>query len=233
MNNPDKRRNKERLYQLFTQVASALANPHRLELVDLLAQAPRTVEELAKEAQMSIANTSQHLQRLKHARLVRDEREGLYVRYRLAAPAVARLWLDVRALAGQQLAEVDDALTAYRPLRNAIATISMAELLERQRNDEVMLIDVRPAVEYEHGHLPGAISLPLEQLERRLAELPEDKLIVAYCRGPYCVYADEALALLVNQGWTVARLEEGVLEWRLAGYESMVEQEEHDDRTYH
>lgn len=231
MNNFDKRRHKERLYQLFTQVASALANPHRLELIDLLVQAPRTVEELAQEAQMSVANTSQHLQRLKQARLVRDEREGLYVRYRLADPAVARLWLELRAVAEQQLAEVDDALTAYRPLRHAIATISVTELQERQRNDEAILLDVRPAVEYEAGHLPGAISLPLDEVEYRLAELPEDKLIVAYCRGPYCVYADEALELLANQGWTVARLEEGVLEWQLAGYKSVVEQEQNDDRN--
>lgn len=233
MNNPDKRRHKERLYQLFTQVASALANPHRLELVDLLAQAPRTVEELAQEAQMSIANTSQHLQRLKQARLVRDEREGLHVRYRLADPAVARLWVELRGVAEQQLAEVEDALTAYRPLRHSFAMISMAELQERQRNDEVILLDVRPAVEYEAGHLPGALSLPLDELMHRLAELPADKLIVAYCRGPYCVYADEALELLANQGWTVTRLEEGLIEWQLAGYESVIEQEEYDDHTYY
>jgi rhodanese-related sulfurtransferase/DNA-binding transcriptional ArsR family regulator len=214
-----KRQQKERLYQLFTQVATALANPHRLELLDLLVQAPRTVEELAQAAHMSVANTSQHLQRLKQARLVRDVREGLYVRYCLADPAVARLWVELRAVAEHQLAEVEDALDAYRPRRHALTTISLAELQERLRNNDVVLLDVRPTVEYQACHLPGALSMPLDELPQRLAELPAGKTIVAYCRGPYCVYADEALELLAAQGWTVARLEEGVLEWRLAGHE--------------
>jgi rhodanese-related sulfurtransferase len=222
MNTIEKRRHKERLYQLFTQVANALANPHRLELLDLLVQAPRTVEELAQAAQMSVANTSQHLQRLKQARLVRDERQGLYVRYHLAGPAVARLWVELRAVAGRQLAEVDDALAAYRPRRHAFATISLAELQERLQNNEVLLLDVRPTVEYQAGHIPGALSMPLDELEHRMAELATDKTIVAYCRGPYCVYADEALDQLAAQGWTVARLEEGVFEWQLAGHEASV-----------
>jgi len=222
MNISEKRRHKERLYQLFTQVANALANPHRLELLDLLVQAPRTVEELAQGAHMSVANTSQHLQRLKQARLVRDQREGLYVRYHLADPAVARLWGELRTVAEHQLAEVEDALAAYRPRRHAFATISMAELQERLRSNEVFLLDVRPTVEYQAGHIPGALSMPLDELEHRLAELPTDKTIIAYCRGPYCVYADEALDLLAAQGWTVARLEEGVFEWQLAGHEPSV-----------
>jgi rhodanese-related sulfurtransferase len=216
MNVTEKRRHKERLYQLFTQVANALANPHRLELLDLLVQAPRTVEQLAQEAHMSVANTSQHLQRLKQARLVRDEREGLYVRYRLADPAVARIWIELRAVAARQLAEVEDALVAYRPRRHDFATISIAELQERLENNEVVLLDVRPTVEYQASHISGALSMPLDELAHRLAELPADKTIVAYCRGPYCVYADEALELLAAQGWTVARLEEGVFEWQLA-----------------
>jgi DNA-binding transcriptional ArsR family regulator len=195
----EKRLHKEQLYHLFTQIASAIANPHRLELLDLLVQAPRTVEELAQEAHMSIANTSQHLQRLKRARLVLDEREGLYIRYRLADPAVARLWLELRAVAEQQLAEVDRALDAYRQRRHEFEQISADE-------------------EYQAGHLPEAVSMPLDELERRLSELPADKTIVAYCRGPYCVYADDALALLLEQGWQVARLEEGVAEWQEAGY---------------
>jgi rhodanese-related sulfurtransferase/DNA-binding transcriptional ArsR family regulator len=219
MNGSEKRRHKERLYQLFTQVANAFANPHRLELLDLLVQAPRTVEELAQEAHMSVANTSQHLQRLKQARLVRAEREGLYVRYRLADPAVARLWVELRAVAEHQLAEVEPALDAYRPRRHAFTTISIAELQQRLQRDEVILLDVRPTVEYQAGHIPGALSLPIDELKHRLAELPTDKTIVAYCRGPYCVYADEALELLAAQGWTVARLEEGVFEWQLSHHE--------------
>ena len=215
----DKRRHKEHLYSLFAKIANAMANPHRLELLDLLAQAPRTVEELANEAHMSRANTSQHLQRLKQARLVLDEREGLYIRYRLADPAVARLWLELRAVAERQLAEVDRALNDYRERRYEFQQISADEALTRLRQGDVVLLDVRPEVEYQTGHLPGAVSIPIDELERRLSDLPPDKTIVAYCRGPYCVYADEALELLAGQGWSVARLEEGVLEWQQAGYE--------------
>ncbi|HEX9922629.1 MAG TPA: metalloregulator ArsR/SmtB family transcription factor [Anaerolineae bacterium] len=209
---------KEHLYQLFTQIANAMANPHRLELLDLLAQAPRTVEELANEAQMSVANTSQHLQRLKQARLVLDKRAGVYIRYRLADPAVAELWLNLREVAARQLAEVEQALNAYRNQRHEFEQISVTELRERLRRGEVILLDVRPQEEYEAGHLPEAVSIPIDVLERRLTELPMDKMVVAYCRGPYCVYADEALDLLAGQGYQVARLEEGVTEWQLAGY---------------
>lgn len=213
-----KRHNKEQLYHLFVRVANAMANPHRLELLDLLAQAPRTVEELAGETHMSVANTSQHLQRLKQARLVFDEREGLYIRYRLADPAVARLWLELRAVAERQLAEVEQALDTYRQRRHEFEQISANELRTRLRTGEVILLDVRPQEEYRAGHLPGAISIPIDELDRRLNELPPDKMIVAYCRGPYCVYADDALALLAERGWSIARLEEGVSEWQLAGY---------------
>jgi rhodanese-related sulfurtransferase len=218
MQNPEKRRHKDRLYQLFAQVANALANPHRLELIDLLAQAPRTVEELAQETQMSVANTSQHLQRLKGARLVRAQREGVHIRYHLADPAVARLWTELRTVAEGQLAEVAVARAAYRPQQHEFQPIAAAELQERLRRGEVTLLDVRPAVEYASGHLPEALSMPLDELERRLRELPPDKTIVAYCRGPYCVYADDALALLAARGWPVARLEEGVVEWQQSGH---------------
>jgi rhodanese-related sulfurtransferase len=217
-NRSERRPHKEQLYQLFAQVASAMANPHRLELLDLLAQAPHTVEELAREAHLSVANASQHLQRLKQARLVIDERDRLYVRYRLADPAVARLWLQLRGVAEQQLAEVERALGAYRYQRHEFERISADELQARLRRGEVVLLDVRPHREYQAGHLPGAMSVPLDELERRLSELPSDKTVVAYCRGPYCVYADEALGLLAGHGWRVARLEEGVMEWQLAGY---------------
>ena len=215
---PEIRRRKERLYALFAQIASALANPHRLELFELLLQAPRTVEELAREAHMSVANTSQHLQRLRQARLVVDEREGVRVRYRVADPELARLWLELRSVAERQLVEVERVLDAYRHRRHEFEQISLSELRERLRRGEVVLLDVRPAAEYQAGHLPGAISIPLDELERRLEELPRDKIIVAYCRGPYCIYADEALALLAERGWQVMRLEEGVIEWQLAGY---------------
>ncbi len=213
----ERRQHKQPLYELFASIASALANPHRLELLDLLVQAPRTVEELAHETKLSVANTSQHLQRLKRARLVLDEREGLYVRYRLADPAVAHLWLELRAVAQQQLSEVDRALDAYRHKRQEFEPISANELQKRMRKNQVVLLDVRPQIEYEASHIPGARSIPLDELERRLKELPRTKMIVAYCRGPYCVYADQALERLAARGWKVARLEEGVAEWHLAG----------------
>lgn len=214
----NKRQQKETLYQLFARIGKALSNPHRLELVDLLAQAPRTVEELAQVAQMSIANTSQHLQRLKQARLVADEREGVYIRYRLADPAVARLWQELRAVTEQQMTEVRDALDAYRDRRYEFEQISMADLRQRLQAGEVVLLDVRPEVEYTAGHISNARSVPLAELEQRLGELPADLPIVAYCRGPYCVIADQALALLSASGRQVARLEEGVWEWQQAGY---------------
>jgi rhodanese-related sulfurtransferase len=214
----DQYRSKTQLYQLFARLASALANPHRLELLDFLIQAPRTVEDLAREAHLGVANTSQHLQRLKQAKLVVDEREGLFIRYHLADPAVARLWHELRNLAELQLAEVDRALSDYRPRRYDFPKISIAELQERMNRDEIVLLDVRPEIEFQAGHLPGAVSIPLDDLEQRLEELPRGKLIVAYCRGPYCVFADQALELLARKGWNAARLEEGVVEWQHAGY---------------
>jgi rhodanese-related sulfurtransferase/DNA-binding MarR family transcriptional regulator len=213
----DKHRSKEQLYHLFARMASALANSHRLELLDLLIQAPRTVEDLAHEAHLGVANTSQHLQRLKRANLVVDERNGLFIRYRLADLAVARLWQELRSVAELQLAEVDRALSDYRPQRHDFPKISVDDLRERMRRDEVLLLDVRPAVEFKAGHLPGAVSIPLDELEQRLEELPLDKLIVAYCRGPYCVFADQALELLSRRGRNAARLEEGVVEWQFTG----------------
>lgn len=214
----DKRVHKEQLYKLFNQIASAMANPHRLELLDLLAQAPRTVEALAAEAYMSVANTSQHLQRLKQARLVVADREGVSMRYRLADPVVARLWLQLRAVAEQQLADVERALDAYRHQRHEFEAVSAADLVARLRQDDVVLLDVRPGVEYEAGHIPGAISIPWDELEQRLEELPPGKDVVAYCRGPYCVYADEALVVLRERGWNALRLEEGVVEWEQTGH---------------
>lgn len=214
----DKRRQKETLYQLFARISKALANPHRLELVDSLTQASRTVEDLAQVAHMSIANTSQHLQRLKQARLVIDEREGVYIRYRLADDAVARLWQELRAVTEQQMAEVRDALDAYRDRRYEFERISIAELRQRLQTGDVLLLDVRPEVEYAAGHIPGSLSLPLAELAQHLDRLQPDLPVVAYCRGAYCVLADEALALLSANGRSVARLEEGVWEWQQAGY---------------
>jgi len=213
-----KRKQKEHLYQLFAEVTSALANPHRLELLDLLTQAPRTVDELATESHMSVANTSQHLQRLKRARLVVSSPEGLSRRYRLADPAVGRLWLELRAVAERQLAEVRQALDAYRDRRHKLQGVTAEELHTQLEEDDVLLLDTRPAVEYKAGHLPVAISAPLDELPQKLDEIPQNKTVIAYCRGPYCDFADDALALLDAHGYKTLRLEEGVAEWQVAGF---------------
>lgn len=210
--------NKLDLYRLFARISAAMANPHRLELLDLLAQGPNTVEVLAREANLSIANASQHLQRLKRARLVADERQGLFIRYRIADPLVTRLWLELREVATQQLGEVNDVLEAYRDRRIEFKRISVQDLRARLEVGQVVLLDVRPRSEYAAGHLPRALSIPLDELERRVKELPRRRTIVAYCRGPYCVLADEAAEKLMRKGLRVIRLEEGVHEWQQAGY---------------
>ena len=213
------RANKQDLYRLFARIAAAMANPHRLELLDLLAQGPRTVEELARESNLSIANASQHLQRLKRARLVIDERHGFYIRYRIADPLVTQLWLQVRTVAEQQLDQVALTLDAYRAQRHEFKRVSLDDLRARMEKGTTILLDVRPSAEYAAGHLPSAISIPLEELERQLNELPRHRTIVAYCRGPFCVLADEAAEKLKRKGFRVARLEEGVHEWQQAGYQ--------------
>lgn len=211
------REHKERLYQLFAKIGNALANPHRLELIDLLVQAPRTVEELAGLAQMSIANTSQHLQRLKKARLVIDHKNGLYVKYHLADPEIARLWIELRRVAEMQFSEVEIELALYRSRRSDFEKISVAELSEGLRRNEIILIDARPEIEFQAGHLPGAVSYPVDTLGYRIDEIPLGKTLVTYCRGPYCADADEALILLLAYGYPVKRLEEGVAEWQETG----------------
>jgi rhodanese-related sulfurtransferase len=145
-----------------------------------------------------------------------DEREGLYVRYSIADPTVARLWIELRTLANLQLSEVARALDLYRDRRHEFRTLTPDEVQAQLARDEALLLDVRPSVEYEAAHIPGAISIPYDEIEERLAELPTSKLIVTYCRGPYCVYADDALGILAAHGWQVARLEEGVVEWQLS-----------------
>lgn len=218
MSNPS-RHAKDDLFAVVAHITQALANPHRLELLDLLVQAPRSVEQLAAASGMSIANASQHLQRLKRAALVTAERQGASIHYRIADPAVARLWIELRTVAAQQLAEMDRALDAYRPYRHTVESITAADLRIRLTRGDVLLLDARPRLEYAAGHLPDAISIPVDELPGRLDELPSDKLIVAYCRGPLCAYADQALALITASGRRGARLEEGVAEWQLAGYE--------------
>jgi rhodanese-related sulfurtransferase len=212
------RASKDALFETIAQVVQAAANPHRLELLDLLVQAPRTVEQLADASALTVANTSQHLQRLKRAGLVTTERRGTSIRYAIASPSAVRLWIELRTVAAQHLAAMDRALDGYRPQRHQFATIALEEVRAGLARGDVVLLDVRPRVEFDAGHLPGAQSVPLDELPHQLAELPSDVLLVAYCRGPLCVYADEALAQILATGRRGARLEEGVAEWQQAGY---------------
>jgi rhodanese-related sulfurtransferase/DNA-binding transcriptional ArsR family regulator len=209
---------KDRLYGEFALLGKALASPHRLELLDLLAQGERSVEELAHEAGLSLANASAHLQALRRARLVEADKRGPRVFYRLAGPEAFALWRALRDVGSARLAEVDRLVETYLADRSALEAVSMSELLRQLNEDGVVVIDVRPPVEYRQGHIAGARSIPLAELHRRLAELPRDREIVAYCRGPYCVYANEAVSLLAGEGYRARRLEGGFPDWRADGY---------------
>ena len=204
---------KQALYGQFARIGSALANDHRLELLDLLAQGPRNVEALATETEMSVANVSQHLRALRNARLVDSHREGTRVVYRLADGSVLRLWLALRGVGESRLAEVGELGREHDIGAWATDTISRAEFEAMGAGERAILIDVRPRVEYEHGHLPGALSLPVEELDERLEDLPRDRRIVAYCRGSYCLFAAEAVARLRERGFDAVRLDDGWTEW--------------------
>jgi rhodanese-related sulfurtransferase/DNA-binding transcriptional ArsR family regulator len=208
---------KDRLYAQFARLGSALASPRRLELLDLLAQGERSVEELSQETELSIGNTSQHLQVLREAHLVVADKRGLRVFYRLAGTEVSQLWQMLRSVGETQLAEIDRLVNEYLSHREGMDAIDKEELLRRIEAGIAVVIDARPSVEYRQGHIAGAISIPVSELAQRLKELPADREIVAYCRGPYCVYADEAVQLLRSRGITAARLEDGYPEWAAAG----------------
>jgi rhodanese-related sulfurtransferase/predicted transcriptional regulator len=208
------RREKDALFDAIALMGKAFASPRRLELLDLLAQAPRTVEALARSSDLSTANTSQHLQALHAAGLVKRAREGTKVRYSLAGDDTLALWLALRDASATRLAEVERAARAY--VGEDVEAIGRQELIERLGRGDVVLIDVRPGEEFEAGHIDGARSIPLDELHERLAELPAEREIVAYCRGPFCAYAHEAVRRLRAAGRTARRLDEGWAEWRLA-----------------
>jgi rhodanese-related sulfurtransferase len=208
------RAQKDALFEAIALMGKGFASPIRLELLDLLAQAPRTVTELGRASDQSSANTSQHLQALQAAGLVVRRREGTSVRYALAGEDVLALWLALRTASGARLAEVERAAHAY--LGEQVEAIGRDELIARLKRGDIVLVDVRPAEEYAAGHIDGARSIPLDELERRLAELPADREAIAYCRGPFCAYANEAVRTLHRAGRRARRLEEGWPEWRLA-----------------
>lgn len=210
------RRFKDEVFNQFARVGKAVASPKRLELLDILCQGPRTVEALAEQASLTLANASQHLQVLRAARLIESEKSGLFVTYRLAEGAEG-FYLGLRHLAERRLAEVEATTRDFLERRGALESVDGAELLRRALAGEVTVLDVRPAEEFRAGHLPGARSIPLAELRSRLGELPKDREIVAYCRGPYCVLAIEAVRALREAGFSASRLDSGPLDWRAAG----------------
>jgi rhodanese-related sulfurtransferase len=217
MNAAEHREFKDRIFEQFARIGKALSSPKRLEILDLLAQAERTVEEIVRETAMPVASASQHLQVLKAARMVEAKREGLYVRYRLADEGVFLAWRVVRDLGEDRLAEVDRVVDIYLKDRGEMEAVDAAGLMERLADGSAVVLDVRPEEEYQAGHVPGALSVPVDSLEA-LQGLPKDKEVVAYCRGPYCVFSDEAVRVLSARGYRASRLTEGFPEWQAAGY---------------
>jgi rhodanese-related sulfurtransferase len=209
---------KTAIYEQIARVGQATASPSRLELLDLLSQGPRTVDALARQTGQSVATTSHHLQVLRRARLVEAQKAGLYVTYRLADLQVSNFFLELRRLAESRFAEVQQVTRRYLQQRGALEPVGNDELVRRVRAGEVTLIDVRPRDEYTAGHIPGAISVPLAELPKRLRTLRKRLDIVAYCRGPYCVMALDAVDLLRRKGFRAHRMEEGVAEWRAHGW---------------
>lgn len=209
---------KDGVYAQFARIGKAVAAPKRIELLELLCQGPRTVEALADQAALSIANASQHLKILLSAHLVAAQKQGLFVEYRLADEGVLKFVHAMRDLAEARFAEIGAITEAYLKARGALERVPGEELMQRVRKGEVTILDVRPAQEYRAGHIPGARSVPVSELKRRMAELPKNREIVAYCRGPQCVMAIEAVELLRKQGFRARRMEQGVMNWRARGW---------------
>lgn len=208
---------KQTLYGQLARLGKALSAPKRVEMLDALSQGPRTVERLAAATGQTIANASQHLRVLRESRLVESEKHGLYVTYRLASDAVGTLLVHVRELGEAQLAELQQAREALLAEAPNVEAVDRSTLLARVRSGDAILIDVRPHEEYVAGHLPGALSIPLEELAARLKELKKGREVVAYCRGPYCMLSADAVRVLSRRGFRARRLSDGVLEWRAAG----------------
>ena len=212
----DDRNFKDALYEQFARIGHALSTPKRLEILDLLGQGERSVEVLAREANLSVPNASQHLKVLRSARLVDSRRDGLYVHYKLADSAVWRLWAALRELGQLRLTEIGELLSSLSG-DEGVELVDRQTLWRMVQAGDVTVLDVRPAAEYQAGHITGAVSIPLEDLGRRLSEIPRDQPVVAYCRGPYCVLAVQAVELLRSHGFAARRLKDGFPEWREAG----------------
>lgn len=208
---------KSYLYEHVARIGKAISSPKRLELIELLAQGEKTVETLAEQARIDMRLASAHLRALREARLVETRREGKFIHYRLSGPDVAQLWVNVREVAEEHLVELRVALDQMATSPDALSSESRESLLAKARSGDIVVIDVRPESEYVAGHLPFARSLPLAELEKRLADLPAGKEIVAYCRGPFCLMSDEAVKLLRQRGYTAHKISDGVTEWSAGG----------------
>jgi rhodanese-related sulfurtransferase len=217
MEQVEKRQFKDEIFAQFARIGKALSSGRRLELLELLAQGERVVEDLAVGTEQSVANISQHLQVLRQAHLVESRREGNYIRYRLADENVLHLWLALRDLGQARLAEIGRLVDTFLKDRNALEAVTCMELRHRIKDGGVVVVDVRPAEEYAAGHIPGARSIPIDELKARLREIPKRSEVVAYCRGPYCVFADEAVTLLRASGRRAMRLETGFPDWKARG----------------
>ncbi|WP_421825525.1 ArsR/SmtB family transcription factor [Larkinella sp.] len=210
----EKKEFKAKVFGELAGLAKALAHPFRLQIIDLLAQSSRTVEEIAAQLSLSTANASQHLQILKGVNLVHVRKEGHYAHYYLADTKVVALWQSLRELGMERLAEIERTLHDFRSQKHAFQAVTINELLKKIEQDNVVILDVRPEKEFRAGHIPRALSIPIDQLLERIAGLPSEREVVVYCRGPFCVYADEAVELLQNQGFAASRLEEGFPDWK-------------------
>jgi len=214
---PDQRVKGE-LFDQFARIGKALGSGRRIEILDILANGERTVEALAEQVHLTIANTSQHLQILRDAGLVSSKREGTFIRYGLATHEVFEFWTSLRSLSASRLADVERLVEAYVGSRDGLEPVTRKELYKRLRSgDRLVVLDVRPTDEFDAGHLPGAVSIPLAELERRLKQVPKSRDIVAYCRGPYCALAPEAVRVLNKRGYRARQLEDGFPEWSAAG----------------
>lgn len=213
----EKRDFKEQVYGGIAQMTKALSNPHRLEIIELLAQGEKTVEAIAAEVSTSVANASQHLQVLKQARLVSVRKQGHYSYYGLFSPEVFNAWHALRSLSIRQLPDVQQVIRDFRTDQKTLEGISLTTLIRKLESNQIVLLDVRPTDEYRIGHIPHAISIPPGEWDEQLEKLPADKEVIAYCRGPFCVFADEAVARLKSMGYRATRLEEGFPDWKLRG----------------
>lgn len=206
---------KEQVYEELSRVTHAISNPKRMELIDVLSQKNHTVEELSKEISMSIASTSQHLQVLKSAKLVETQRNGNFIIYSISDDSVLRLVSAVKELGFRKIAEIELLIKDFKNDKNILESITLDDLLARSKKEKILLIDVRPEDEYNSGHIKNALSIPLEQLKKRIGELPKGKTIVAYCRGPLCVMAADAVKYLQSKKFKAIRMEDGYVEWKL------------------